>query len=153
MRVEAPPKLRHIRRCKRGPSVDKDKYYLKYNVKLELLFNQWYAWPHLIPPATAAMNIANSHLKIMKSYVSAPEVHIAAVKNPAMRGGPFMNYPTNRANEVKALMEKTLREQSHMLNLARAIKKKRGEGVFTRAVVSKCSRRIERLCRAILRFE
>jgi len=102
--------------------VDKDKYYLKYNVKLELLFNQWYAWPHLIPPATAAMNIANSHLKIMKSYVSAPEVHIAAAKNPAMRGGPFMNYPTNRANEVKALMEKTLREQSHMLNLARAIK-------------------------------
>ncbi|HKX32300.1 MAG TPA: MBL fold metallo-hydrolase, partial [Blastocatellia bacterium] len=48
--------------------------YLKYNVALEPLFNQWYAWPHLIPPATAAMNMVNLHLKIMKSYVSAPEL-------------------------------------------------------------------------------
>jgi len=96
--------------------------YLKDDTKLEPLFNQWYAWPHLIPPATAAMNIVNSHLKIMKSYVSAPEVHVAALKNPAMRGGPFMNYPTIRTKEVKDLMERTLREQSHLINLAGAIK-------------------------------
>ena len=99
-----------------------DQFYLKYNVKLEPLFNQWYAWPLLIPPATAAMNVVNSHLKIMKSYVSAPEVHVAAIKNPAMRGGPFMNYPANRVMEVKALTESTLREQARMIDLAGAIK-------------------------------
>jgi L-ascorbate metabolism protein UlaG (beta-lactamase superfamily) len=102
--------------------MDNDQYYLKYNVKLEPLVNQWYAWPHLIPPTTAAMNITNSHLKIMKSYVSAPEVHVAAVKNPAMRGGPFMNHPADRVQEVRALMERTLREQAHMIDLAGAIK-------------------------------
>jgi Predicted Zn-dependent hydrolases of the beta-lactamase fold len=95
---------------------------LKYNVKIEPMFNQWYAWPHLIPPATAAMNVVNSHLKIMKSYVSAPEVHVAATKNPAMRGGPFVNYPATRTKEVKALMERTMREQTHMIDLAGAIK-------------------------------
>ena len=102
------------------------QYYLKPNVKLEPLFNQWYAWPHLIPPATAAMNIVNSHLKIMKSYVSAPELHVAAAKNPAMRGGPFMNYQLNRAAEVKVLMERTMREQSRLIGLAEAIKKLSG---------------------------
>jgi len=100
----------------------KDLYYLKSNVKLEPLFNQWYAWPHLIPPATAAMNIVNSHLKIMKSYISAPELHVAANKNPAMRGGPFLNYPTNRVTEVKALMDRTQREQTTLIGLAGAIK-------------------------------
>jgi L-ascorbate metabolism protein UlaG (beta-lactamase superfamily) len=99
-----------------------DRLYLKHNVKLEPLFNQWYAWPLLIPPATAAMNVVNSHLKIMRSYLSAPDVHVAAINNPAMRGGPFINYPVDRVKEIKALMEKTLREQAHLVNLAGAIK-------------------------------
>jgi L-ascorbate metabolism protein UlaG (beta-lactamase superfamily) len=68
------------------------------------------------------MNVVNSHLKIMKSYVAAPEVHVAATKNPAMRGGPFVNYPATRTKEVKALMERTMREQTHMIDLAGAIK-------------------------------
>ena len=47
------------------------KFYLKQNVQCEPLFNQWYAWTHLIAPHTAAMFISNLHLKIMKSYVQA----------------------------------------------------------------------------------
>ena len=99
-----------------------DQFYLTPNVKLEPLFAQWYAWAYLIPPATAAMNLANSHLKILKSYVSAPEVHVAAAKNPAMRGGPFISYPATRINEIKALMERTQREQARLIELAGAIK-------------------------------
>ena len=34
------------------------------------------------------MNEAARHLKILESFVLAPEVHRAAVKNPAMLGGP-----------------------------------------------------------------
>lgn len=96
--------------------------YLKPNVMVEPLFNQWYAWSHLIPPATAAMFIANLHLKIMQSFVATPQVHIAALKNPAMMGGPFISYDVSRVDEVKALMEKTRREQAPMLKLAEAIK-------------------------------
>ncbi len=96
--------------------------YLKQNVLAEPLFNQWYAWPGLIAPASAAMFIANSHLKIMQSFVSAPQVHISALKNPAMRGGPFIHYDASRVPEIKALIEKTSKEQAHMLELAAAIR-------------------------------
>src|SRR5262249_15826793 len=60
-------------------------------------------------------------MKIMKSYVMAPEIHAAAVKNPAMRGGPFIDYSVKRVDEVRALMEKTTRQQARMLELAQAI--------------------------------
>jgi L-ascorbate metabolism protein UlaG (beta-lactamase superfamily) len=103
-------------------NINGHNYYLKQNVKLEPLFNRWYAYPLLIAPATAAMNIANSHLRIMRSYVSAPDVHAAAVKNPAMLGGPFIDYEGKRVNEIKALMENTIKEQSHMIEFAGAIK-------------------------------
>ena len=97
--------------------------YLKSNILAEPLFNQWYAWPHLISPATAAMNIANAHLKIMKSYVMAPHIHAAANKNPAMRGGPFIDYDGKRVNEIKDLMERTQKEQMEKIKFAEAILK------------------------------
>ena len=60
------------------------KVYLKPNVVIEPLFDQWYAWSHLISPATAAKNITGRHLKIMDSYIMAPKIHAEAVKNPKM---------------------------------------------------------------------
>jgi L-ascorbate metabolism protein UlaG (beta-lactamase superfamily) len=98
------------------------KMYLKQNILAEPLFNQWYAWPFLIPPASAAMYIANSHLKIMQSFVSAPQVHVSALKNPAMIGGPFINYSPSKAPAIKRLIDKTLAEQKFMLEFAEAIK-------------------------------
>jgi L-ascorbate metabolism protein UlaG (beta-lactamase superfamily) len=95
--------------------------YFRQNVKAEPLFNRWYAWPCLLPPANAAMYIANSHLKIMQSFVAAPQVHVTALKNPAMRGGPFINYDAGKAPAIRALMEKTSREQAHMLKFAAGV--------------------------------
>ncbi|QJB32845.1 MBL fold metallo-hydrolase [Chitinophaga oryzae] len=77
--------------------------YLKPNVVIEPLFNKWYAWSHLISPATAAMNIVEKHLKIMDSYIQAPRTHAAAAKNPKLLGGPFMDYPTEKVAEIKQL--------------------------------------------------
>ena len=96
--------------------------YLRQNVQLEPLFNQWYAWIHLIAPATAAMNIANSHLKIMKSYVAAPQIHANAVKNPAMLGGPFIDYEGGRVEEIRKLIAKVEKEQAHMLAFAESVR-------------------------------
>lgn len=87
------------------------------------MFNQWYAWPLLIAPATAAMNIANAHLKIMKSYVMAPHIHASANKNPAMRGGPFIDYDGKRVDEIKGLMERTQREQTEKIKFAESVVK------------------------------
>lgn len=92
--------------------------YFKQNVVVEPLFFQWYAWPYLISPASAAMYIANSHIKIMRSFISSAQMHVSALKNPAMRGGPFINYDANRVSEVKTLLERTTKEQAIMLELA-----------------------------------
>ena len=99
-----------------------EKLYLNPAVQMEPLINQWYAWPHLIAPATTAMNIANLHVKVMKSFIAAPQIHAATVKKPAMRGGPFLDVDPLRVNEVKQLLERTLRELSHLIEFAEAVK-------------------------------
>jgi L-ascorbate metabolism protein UlaG (beta-lactamase superfamily) len=98
------------------------KMYFKQNILAEPLFNQWYAWPYLIPPASAAMYIANSHLKIMQSFVSAPQLHISALKNPAMIGGPFIDCDVSKGPAIKGLIDKTLTEQKLMLDFAEAVR-------------------------------
>jgi len=97
-------------------------WYLKPNVVIEPLIERWYAWAHLISPATAAMNVVGRHLKIMRSYVQSPEVHAAAVRNPKMLGGPFIDYKTPRTDEIKNLIETTGRRQAALIRLAEAIK-------------------------------
>lgn len=96
--------------------------YLKHDTVAEPLFNQWHAWSYLIPPASAAMFVANSHLKMMRSFVSASEVHVAALKNPAMLGGTFINHPVSKAPAIKELIDRTTDECASMLELADAIK-------------------------------
>jgi L-ascorbate metabolism protein UlaG (beta-lactamase superfamily) len=103
-------------------TMNRGKVYLKPNVLMEPLFNQWYAWSNLISPATASMYIANLHVKIMQSFVSNPQVHIAALKNPANLGGPFINYDADRVNDIRTLLETTLMQQAPMLKFAEAIK-------------------------------
>ncbi|TRX53348.1 MBL fold metallo-hydrolase [Fulvivirga sp. M361] len=99
------------------------KVYLKPNVVIEPLVDQWYAWPHLVSPATAAMNITGRHLQIMNSYIQAPHIHAAAVKNPKMLGGPFMDYEGGRLEEVKQLREDTLSKRRQMIEFSEAVKK------------------------------
>lgn len=98
-----------------------DLVYLKKNVVPEPLFDQWYAWPHLISPATAAMNILERHIKIMNSYILAPQVHAEAVKDPKLLGGPFMDYDRNCKEEVKQLKEFTLQRNSRLIEFAKAV--------------------------------
>jgi len=95
--------------------------YLKQNVAVEPLYNQWYAWWYLISPATAPLMVANLHVKIMQSFVANPAVHVAALKNPALMGGPYLNHGVEKVGEVKELLERTLAEAKPSLDLAQAI--------------------------------
>lgn len=97
------------------------KLYLRQNIQVEPLVDQWYAWPHLIPPATAARNITERHFKIMDSYIGSPQVHANAVKNPKMLGGPFIDYGGKRVDEIRALRERIKKERAHLLELSAAI--------------------------------
>ncbi len=96
--------------------------YLKPNVVFEPLIDRWYAWSHLVSPATAAMNITCRHLKIMESFLLSPETHAGAVMNPKMRGGPFMDLPTGRVAEIAQLKQQTLQHQNEMIGFAKAVK-------------------------------
>lgn len=87
----------------------------------EPLVDSWYAWAHLIPPAPAARNLTERHLRIMESYIESPETHEAAVRNPALRGGPFMDFGRNRVEDVKQLRDQTLRERSQLVSLSQSI--------------------------------
>jgi L-ascorbate metabolism protein UlaG (beta-lactamase superfamily) len=107
--------------CQRKAGMADPKLYLKRNVLLEPLISQWYAWSYLISPAAAAMHMANLHLKILQSFIASPQVHVSALKNPKMRGGPFVDYGPDRVPEIKLLRDSLIREQAHMLKLAEAI--------------------------------
>jgi L-ascorbate metabolism protein UlaG (beta-lactamase superfamily) len=96
--------------------------YLKPNVVIEPLVSRWYAWSHLVSPATAAMNIVERHISIMESYLSAPEIHANAVLNPKFRGGPFMDLGGGRISEIEFLLQKTLEDQKEIIEFSKAVK-------------------------------
>jgi L-ascorbate metabolism protein UlaG (beta-lactamase superfamily) len=101
--------------------VSQPALYLKQNVAVEPLYNQWYAWWYLVAPATAPLYVANHHVKLMESFVANPAIHVAALKNPALAGGPYLNYGVERASEVKELLERTRKEQAASLQFAQAV--------------------------------
>ncbi|MFC0781257.1 MBL fold metallo-hydrolase [Flavobacterium sp. HJSW_4] len=96
-------------------------YYLKLNVAIEALIDRWYAWSHLVFPPTAALNIRERHLKIMDSYIKNPKIHAAAIKNPKMLGGPFIDYNGGRIEDIQMLYDDTLDKRSDLLGLGEAI--------------------------------
>jgi L-ascorbate metabolism protein UlaG (beta-lactamase superfamily) len=95
--------------------------YLRPNIMAEPLVDDWYAWAHLIPPATLARNVTERHLRIMDSYIDSPETHQAAAKDPKLLGGPFMDFPENRVEDVKRLRDRTVGERKNLLALSQAI--------------------------------
>lgn len=100
---------------------EKDQVYIKANLAIEPLVDNWYAWSHIISPATAALNIRGRHLKIMDSYIDNPMIHAAAVRNPRMLGGPFIDYNGERVDEIEQLRDESLEKSKHMLELCESI--------------------------------
>src|ERR1700753_2034871 len=96
--------------------------YLRQNIQFDPLVNDWYAWFLTIPPVTAALNVAERFLPIMKSYVASPALHVAACKNPAMKGGPFIDLQGERIEEIRSLIARTSERCSQLIEFARALK-------------------------------
>lgn len=94
---------------------DDDLVFVRPNLVIEPLVDNWYAWTHLISPATAALNIKDRHLKIMESYIKNPQIHAAAVRNPKMLGGPFIDYEGKRVGEIREMREHTLEACADLL--------------------------------------
>jgi len=88
---------------------------------MEPLVTRWYAWPHLVSPIAAALNIARRHLPILESYIADPETHAAAIEDPTMLGGPFVDYGGLRVEEIAQLLEETRHRCGPQLELARDV--------------------------------
>lgn len=80
------------------------QYFLRPDVVVEPLVARWYAWPHMVSPATACLNVAYRYLPLMESFVSAPSAHEAACNDPKLRGGPFVDLPASRLDEMRELI-------------------------------------------------
>ena len=96
--------------------------YLRPNVVIEPLVDGWYAWSHLLSPVTASLNVSKRHTDIMESYLLNPEAHAQAVLNARMRGGPFMDYATQRTDEIQELMNNTRRDRRPLFEFADGIR-------------------------------
>jgi L-ascorbate metabolism protein UlaG (beta-lactamase superfamily) len=93
------------------------KMYLKDSVKMEPLIWQWYAWPHTISPLNAACNLVERYMKIMESYVKFPKIHMQAVQNPNLMGGPFIDLEGGHVEEVKDLLQRTKEDCKDLIQL------------------------------------
>ena len=95
-----------------------DLRFLRSNVITEPLVDRFYAWLHTLAPVQAAMNLAFVQLPLLESYLQAPQVHISASANPALRGGYFVNIEEERSADVAALVESVRQDRAAMLEFA-----------------------------------
>jgi len=99
-----------------------DLMILKPDVVIEPLVSRWHAWSHLISPATSALNLQFRLLAQMESFVSDPALHELALKNPSLRGGPFVDLPVDRADQVKELVQITKTNRQDLISFGLALK-------------------------------
>ena len=94
------------------------KVYLRPDVKMEPLVGGWYAWGHLLTPLQQALNVAFRQIPMLKSFLANPAIHEAAVRDPMMLGGPFVEIPASEAKAVSSFLDKMLAGSSNLLALA-----------------------------------
>ena len=94
---------------------------LRDDVRVEPLVGGWYAWSHLLAPATASRNLTHRHQRIIDSYVAAPVVHQQAARSPSMAGGPFIDVAGDRAAEVAAMGAERRRLRHDLVELSAAL--------------------------------
>jgi L-ascorbate metabolism protein UlaG (beta-lactamase superfamily) len=76
-------------------------YRLSNSTVVEPLVNKWLAWSHLISPVPSSLHLLHYQIKLLKSYLEDPKVHLAACRDPKMRSGNFVDIPCERASEVE----------------------------------------------------
>ncbi len=92
------------------------------DVVIEPLVARWYAWSHLISPATAALNTAFHHIPLLQSFVASPDVHAVACQTPSLRGGPFVDLPKNEVPAVQKLIDDTQSSQAALIAFGESLR-------------------------------
>src|SRR5688572_8870584 len=101
--------------------MSEQRYRLRDSTLVEPLVNHWWAWPYLLSPVAASLHLRNYQLPVMRSYLEDPQAHLLASRDPDLLGGPFVNVPVERADEIRKLCDDTERLQRANLKFADAI--------------------------------
>lgn len=96
--------------------------YLRQDVQVEPLFNQWRAWTHLIPPATAAMRLVSKHLPLINSYIADSDRPGLDLRYRSNADRARINHNLESMNQIRDLLNRILIEQAELIRLAAAIK-------------------------------
>lgn len=101
--------------------MDDEPRFLRSNVIVEPLVDGFYAWLHVVAPVQAAMNLAFLQVPLIESYLQSPPIHLAASRNPALRGGYFINIDESRSGEIRTLLASIKRDRADLLSFAEAV--------------------------------
>lgn len=96
-------------------------YRLADHTCVEPLVNGWGAWWMTVAPVPASLHLHNFHLPLLKAYLQNPGFHARAAGDPSLTGSSFVGIPPERADEVRALLQRSMVEQEDNLRLAEAL--------------------------------
>ena len=96
-------------------------YHLAESTLVEPLVNSWSAWPFLIAPVPASLHLLRYQLPLLQSYIEDPATHAAASQDPSFVGGAFVGISADRMSEVSAILNYTMNNLNHNLELAKSL--------------------------------
>jgi len=99
---------------------EKLRHRLADSTVVEPLVNQWSAWAQLISPLPASLHLLNFQLLALSSYLEDPPAHVRASRDPDLIGGPFVDIPAERADQIKDLLATTRERRRLNIELAKA---------------------------------
>lgn len=99
---------------------DLASYRLANATVAEPLVHRWPVWSDLISPLPQSLHTRNYQVKTLESYLKKPQVHLKAARNPKLAGGPYVDIPEERADEVRSLLDRIREVQADNLRFAEA---------------------------------
>lgn len=93
-------------------------YRLADSTVVEPLVNRWAAWSHTVSPLPFSLHMTHYQQPTLQSYLRKPEVHVQSCQNPHLLGGPFVDIPSPRVSEVRALLNEMEQELQDNMELA-----------------------------------
>lgn len=100
---------------------DAVRYRLAESSCVEPLVAGWTAWPHTFAPVAHSLHLLNYQLPVLESFLSHPRLHETSCRNPRLLGGAFVDVPSNRVEDVRALHDALMAGSSDNIEFAQAL--------------------------------